>query len=126
NISGTAGVMLQRLTINGGIISNNSDGLALIGNIIRAGGLTLNGGADVRVVGNSFSGTVGVRLAAPATGYIARNSMQVTTTGMDIAANFIGLIYGNDISGASTGISYAAPSTLSANQIHGRTTSVNI
>ncbi|HXJ76485.1 MAG TPA: NosD domain-containing protein, partial [Candidatus Dormibacteraeota bacterium] len=126
NISGTAGVMLQRLTINGGIISNNSDGLALIGNIIRAGGLTLNGGADVRVVGNSFSGTVGVRFAAPATGYIARNSMRVTTTGMDIAANFTGLIYGNDISGASTGISYAAPSTLSANQIHGGTTGVNI
>src|SRR4051812_33343940 len=89
---GGSGVVLQRLTINGGITSG-SDRLTLIGNTIGGSGVTINGGTGLRVVQNSFIGATGLRLAAAASGYIAFNRVQVTGTGLDVSAAFTGLIY---------------------------------
>ena len=118
-------VVLQRLTINGGVTSS-SDRLMLVANTIRGSGLTINGGVGWRVVQNVFAGATGMRFAAPASGYIANNRLQVTGTGLDVSSAFTGLIYGNDIVAGTTGVAYGASAILSSNQIHGAATGVNV
>src|SRR5262249_32852730 len=103
-----------------------SDRLAITDDTIQGTGLTLGGGADVRVTRNTFTGTGGIRIAASTKGYIAENTIQVTGTGLDLSAGFTGLIFGNDISQAAIGVSYATAATLSANLIHNNTLGVNV
>src|SRR5262249_43968286 len=55
-VTNAANVILQGLTLGGGVTASNSDGLAVLGNRMGGSGLTLNGGADVRVLQNNFTG----------------------------------------------------------------------
>ncbi len=126
SVTGAAGVILQRLTIGGGINASGSDRLAVLDDTIKGAGLTLNGGANVSVAQDTFTGTTGIQFAAPASGYVGGNTIQASGTGLNISAAFNGLIFGNDISQAATGVAYAAAATLSANRIHNSTTGVNV
>ncbi|HAM70036.1 MAG TPA: hypothetical protein DCM86_00140, partial [Verrucomicrobiales bacterium] len=119
-------VILQRLTLAGGVTATATDRLTLTDDVVGGTGLSLAGGVDVRVVDSRFNGTVGIRTAAPTAGWISRNTLTASATGLDLAAAFSGLVTQNDISGAVSGVAYGAAAALGGNQIHNNTTGVNV
>jgi len=127
-IDAASNIILQRLTLSGGVTLDNSTDVALVNNDLRGTGLTVNGGAGVHVLHNSFASniTTGLRVSSAAAGHIAHNHIRAAGTGLDLHAAFTGWVFDNDIGFASTGIDYGAPATLRDNAIHHHTTGVQI
>jgi hypothetical protein len=141
--AGAAGVIVQRLVINGSVSVNGAAGFVLYQSDV-SGGVTLTGGTgariehnelagtigvllagnptDVAVESNAIGGTTGVSIASMADGRISNNQITSTGVGLSVLAAFSGSIDRNDISGATTGVNYAARAPLVANRIHNNVT----
>ena len=95
------GGTFQRLQLDGGLVENGSNGLAIVDCQIGAE-LTLTGGTNLQILHDSFTGTgEGIRLAAASQGLIAYNDIGAMTTGIDLAFPFDGAIMDNTIHGAA-------------------------
>ncbi|MCC6640239.1 MAG: right-handed parallel beta-helix repeat-containing protein, partial [Deltaproteobacteria bacterium] len=154
-ISGAPGTVLQGLDLAAGASVDGGADVTLADNHVTGEGIVVSGGARTAVVRNTFDGAsvavtlsggasdaailgnrirsaaTGIRIADAASGRIAGNEIGVAdasavSTGLEIAAAFTGAIDGNVITGAATGVVYAARAELVGNRIRNGTTGVRV
>ena len=152
-ISAAPGTVLQGLELAAGASVAGGADVVLADNRVTGGGVAISGGARIAVIRNTFDGasvavtldggasdaailgnrirsaSTGIRVASAASGRIAANEIGVAGasavgTGLEIAAAFTGAIDGNVITGAVTGVVYAARAELVGNRIRNGTTGV--
>lgn len=152
-ISDAPGTVLQGLELAAGVSVAGGADVTLVDNHVTNSGITVAGGVRTAVVRNTFDGvsvavtvdggasdaailgnrirsaTTGIRIASASSGRIAGNEIGVAgastiTTGIEIAAAFTGAIDGNLVTGAATGVVYAARAELVGNRIRSGTTGI--
>ena len=116
---------LQRLHLGAGVtVSAGVSDVALVDNLIGAGGLVMDGGSQLQVLHNRFNGTTGITLAGAASGLIAHNDVFASATGLAINAAFTGSIHDNEVRDATVGVRYTAAAPLGGNRVHDNTTGI--
>jgi Ca2+-binding RTX toxin-like protein len=113
-INGASNVTIRNLIFTDNVSVTNASDVTLAENTI--GGLTLNGATGLLVRNNAIAG---VSITGASGGVIRNNTIVDSAVGLDIAAAFTGLISDNAISGAQTGVVYAAAAPLANNRIYG-------
>ncbi|MCP4249878.1 MAG: LamG domain-containing protein, partial [bacterium] len=82
--SGAADVVIQRLTIGGGVTVNEADRFTLLESTV-GGGVILNGGADTRIAYNDIDGTDGLSLVGEVDSpFVAHNRITGGVNGIEV------------------------------------------